>query len=71
MTPTPSTQDELLTSAQAAQVLNVPVGTLRYWRHAGTGPKSFAIGKRTVRYRRGDLDNWLTNRMATTGKGGL
>ena len=41
--------DELLTMQEAADVVRVPVATLRYWRHLGTGPRSFRIG-RSVRY---------------------
>jgi predicted DNA-binding transcriptional regulator AlpA len=36
----------------------VPVATLRYWRHLGSGPQSFRIG-RTVRYWRSDVYQWL------------
>ena len=42
-------QDELLTISEVADILRAPVATLRYWRHLGTGPHSFRIG-RTVRY---------------------
>ena len=41
--------DELLTMQEVAHVVRVPVATLRYWRHLGTGPRSFRIG-RSVRY---------------------
>jgi hypothetical protein len=46
--------DELLTMQEAADVVRVPVATLRYWRHLGTGPRSFRIG-RSVRYWRRDV----------------
>src|SRR5665811_1135665 len=42
----PHAGDELLTIAEVADVVRVPVATLRYWRHLGTGPHSF----RTVSY---------------------
>ena len=35
----PHTGDELLTIAEVADVLRVPLATLRYWRHLGTGPE--------------------------------
>ncbi len=35
-------QPDLLTISEAAEVLRTPVATLRYWRHLGTGPHSFA-----------------------------
>lgn len=50
--------DELLTITEVAEMLRVPVGTLRYWRHLGAGPHSFKVG-RWVRYRRGDVRAWL------------
>ncbi len=49
---------ELLTIAEAALLLRAPVATLRYWRHLGTGPHSFRLGRRVV-YRRDDLDTWI------------
>lgn len=36
----------------------VPEATLRWWRHMGTGPKSFKIGGR-VAYLEADVDEWL------------
>jgi excisionase family DNA binding protein len=50
--------DELLTIGEVAEMLRVPIGTLRYWRHLGTGPHSFKVG-RWVRYRRGDVRAWV------------
>lgn len=49
----------ILTTAEAAEVLRVPVGTLRYWRHQGTGPKSFKLGAKRVAYMRADVEAWL------------
>jgi hypothetical protein len=51
--------DQMLTLAEACALLRVPEGTLRYWRHLGSGPRSFKIG-RHVRYWRTDLILWLT-----------
>src|SRR5215216_5567638 len=50
--------DELLTLEEVAVVVRVPVATLRYWRHLGTGPRSFRIG-RSVRYWRTEVFAWL------------
>ncbi len=63
MTPDPEADynpagDELLTLADVAALLRVPPATLRYWRHLGTGPRSFRVG-RHVRYYRGDVEAWL------------
>ena len=51
-------QPELLTLTEAAELLRAPVATLRYWRHLGTGPNSFRLGRRVL-YRRADLRNWI------------
>jgi hypothetical protein len=51
--------DEMLTLHEACAFLRVPEGTLRYWRHLGSGPRSFKLG-RHVRYWRTDLVLWLT-----------
>ncbi len=50
--------DELLTIQEVADVVRVPVATLRYWRHLGTGPRGFRIG-RSVRYWRTEVHTWL------------
>ena len=51
-------EPELLTIAEAAELLRAPVATLRYWRHLGTGPRSFRLGRRVL-YRRDDLLAWI------------
>ena len=51
--------EEMLTLQEACAYLRIPQGTLRYWRHLGSGPRSFKIG-RHVRYWRADLALWLT-----------
>ncbi|MGH8892611.1 MAG: helix-turn-helix transcriptional regulator [Actinomycetes bacterium] len=55
---TPHASDELLTMNEVADVIRVPVATLRYWRHLGTGPHSFRIG-RSVRYWNTEVQHWL------------
>ncbi len=50
--------DELLTMKEVAALVRVPVATLRYWRHLGTGPRGFRIG-RSVRYWRTEVHTWL------------
>ena len=54
----PTGHDELLTIAEVAAIVRAPVATLRYWRHLGTGPRSFRVG-RGVRYWRTDVTAWL------------
>jgi hypothetical protein len=49
---------EMLTLHEAADLLRLPENTLRYWRHLGSGPTSFKVG-RHVRYWRTDVMLWL------------
>jgi predicted DNA-binding transcriptional regulator AlpA len=49
---------EFLTLAEVAQVIGVPIATVRHWRYTGYGPKSARIGKR-VFYRTADVHDWL------------
>ena len=53
--------DRLLTITEAAEMLRVPVATLRWWRHKGIGPRSFKMGRHVV-YQRSDLDAWIDAR---------
>ncbi len=52
--------DELLTIGEVADIVRVPIATLRYWRHLGTGPRSFRVG-RGVRYWHHEVTTWLQN----------
>jgi excisionase family DNA binding protein len=61
----PSRDPELLTIAEAADLVRAPVATLRYWRHLGTGPHSFRLGRRVL-YRRDDLHDWIAQQRAET-----
>lgn len=54
--------DQLLTTAEAAEMLHTPVATLRWWRHQGSGPRAFRLGARKVMYRRSDVVSWLDER---------
>ena len=45
----PTLRDELLTIEEVAELLRMPVASLRYWRVLGTGPRGFIIGRR-LRY---------------------
>lgn len=66
MSTQPTSQDSseagqhLLTIDEAADLLRAPVATLRYWRHLGTGPHSFRLGRRVL-YRYTDLVTWVNN----------
>ncbi len=58
-------QDSLLSTAEAAAVLGVPHRTLEGWRLRGTGPR-FVRMPRAVRYRRSDLDAWVTGHLRSS-----
>lgn len=65
--PNPRTNpgDDMLTLQEACDLLRLPEGTLRYWRHIGAGPKSFKVG-RHVRYWKTDLLLWLSEQTNST-----
>jgi excisionase family DNA binding protein len=48
----------LLSVAEVADYLGVPVKTLYQWRHKGVGPRGLRVG-RHLRYRSGEVDRWL------------
>ena len=56
--PTADQPADLLTISEAAELLRAPVATLRYWRHLGSGPHSFRLGRRVL-YRSDDLRAWV------------
>lgn len=57
------TDHDLLTIGEAADLVRAPVATLRYWRHVGTGPRSFRLGRRVV-YKAADLQAWIETKAA-------
>ena len=64
-----SLDDELLTAADVSARTTIPTGTLKAWRHYGGGPRSFKLGRRVL-YRRADVDAWLAEQYAATGRSG-
>lgn len=59
--------NELLTPAQAAQILQVTPATLAAWRREGAGPYVVELSERTFRYPREQLERWLLIRMIKSG----
>ncbi|KAA8825213.1 helix-turn-helix domain-containing protein [Bifidobacterium myosotis] len=53
-----TTPEPLLTPAQAAAVLAIPVTTLSRWRSERRELPYVRVG-RVIRYRRADLDHWI------------
>lgn len=64
----PTRRDELLTIEQVADLIRMPVATLRYWRVLDSGPCGFIIGRR-LRYWRQDVLDWLDEQRESTGRG--
>lgn len=59
-------EQELLSPAQLAGELGVPVQTVYQWNYNGGGPVRLRVG-RHVRYRRADVDAWLVSCTVPTG----
>ena len=54
----------MLTTRQAAELLQVGERTLWRWSHSGRAPKPVKFGdgpKAAVRYRRADLEKWIAD----------
>ena len=47
-----ATSLDLLTERETADMLRIKPETLTTWRHKGEGPKYVRVGRRTVRYPR-------------------
>lgn len=60
---------ELLGAKEVSDMIGVPVGTLRYWRHSDIGPASFTLGRRVV-YRPHDVLRWISQQESATRRGG-
>lgn len=66
---------EYLTSQEVADLLRLPVATLRAWRHRKVGPPAFKVGKH-LRYDLTQVLLWVSQRQeeeqqdrpATSGK---
>ncbi len=58
--------EPLLTVAEVAGYLGVPIKTLYAWRYHRQGPPALRVG-RHVRYRRSDLEEWVRRRISVAG----
>ncbi|HNP58452.1 MAG TPA: helix-turn-helix domain-containing protein [Gordonia sp. (in: high G+C Gram-positive bacteria)] len=47
-----------MTTAEVAELLRTSPETVRYWRHIGSGPRSFKVGRRVL-YDSNDVTTWL------------
>ncbi len=57
----------ILTLDEAAELTRTSANTLRFWRHQGTGPHSFKLGRR-VMYREEDVVAWMQAAYDDTGR---
>ncbi len=61
--------EQLLTPAEVAEILRVPLKTLYQWRHRGEGPLTLKIG-RHLRYRPSDVEAFIDGRAPLGNFGG-
>ena len=60
------TQDNLMTTREAAAYQRIRPETLANYRGFGTGPAYIWLGRKSIRYRRSDLNAYLaTSRVAS------
>jgi len=59
---------ELLTADETGRLLGVKPQSLAIWRMNGENLPFIKVG-RLVRYRRSDIENWLTSRTVAVGEG--
>lgn len=59
---------KLLTMPEVSERTRTPIDTLRYWRHLGTGPASFKVGRR-VMYAEEDVNRWIEDQRAVGAAG--
>lgn len=64
-----TTAPKMLTEQDVMAMTGLARGTLAYWRHAGTGPRSYKLGRR-VRYDEADVLAWIAESKAATARGG-
>lgn len=59
MAPVFTVDEQLLTTAEAADQLRISPDTLKYWRRMKQGPTYVRVGSRRIRYRPEDLARFL------------
>lgn len=59
--------DRLLTVEDLAYYLDVPVATIYAWRYRRQGPAGFRVG-RHLRFRRRDVEQWITEQLAESSR---
>ena len=54
---------DIMTTDDLCEELDISKQTAYLWRHKGTGPRGFKVGK-YVRYRRSDVEAWIDEQIA-------
>ena len=57
----------MLSTAEVADWLQVPISTLYAWNYRGVGPRSHKVGRHR-RYRRADVERWLNTQADSDDK---
>jgi len=61
---------DVLDTPEAASYVKLSPVTMERYRLTGEGPKFLRLGKKAIRYRKADLDDWLASRaVASTSEG--
>lgn len=55
--------DQLLTTREAAKLISYSESALNHWRCKGVGPRYISFTKRSIRYRRSDLVEWVKSQV--------
>jgi predicted DNA-binding transcriptional regulator AlpA len=63
---TPS--EEYITTEEYAHLARTVPATIRYWRHIGTGPRGFKLGRRVL-YVESDVRAWIEAQRELQGGG--
>lgn len=58
----PGWLDEAVDTAEASRILGLPACTLNTWRSRGGGPPYVKLGRRSIRYQRRVLFQWMAAR---------
>jgi predicted DNA-binding transcriptional regulator AlpA len=58
--PAPEVPADILTEKELAQSYKHSVSLARKWRRTGEGPPFIRLGGKLIRYRRADVEAWLT-----------
>ena len=58
---------DYLSETQTEEYLNISKKSLQLWRFNRQGPTYMKLNAKTIRYRREDLDQWMKERIVTTG----